>query len=285
MYKGKHVREVAHRTALRLSGVAAAAVLALTGTLAVTGTAHANPAGVSVVQNTKGEAGYFAKDNGQTRFRYVQAQVGVTNQIKNLDGAGGLGGAGVELCDPNTGYSVQLGVQWTGSRYQVSYGHGVLGDLSGSDPCIMSGLVSGPTPLSPIALNPVVGDQVNFAIYYNPSTHWVTVNSCDVTQDNTCRQAHFYVGYKNFYEFGIGVVSNGPVLTAPANNFLATFTKTAANYYSSTHAFNSIWVNNHWTLRQADWVNTPASQVIMSSNGSLNGTGTAFNLFNGSTSA
>ena len=246
--------------------------------------AHANPAGVSVVQNTKGEAGYFAKDNGQTRFRYVQAQVGVTNQLKNLDGAGGLGGAGVELCDPNTGYSIQLGVQWTGTRFQVSYGNGLLGDLSGSDPCIMSGLVSGPTPLSPIALNPVAGDQLTFAIYYNPSTHWVTVNSCDVTQDNTCRQAHFYVGWKNFYEFGIGVVSNGPFLTAPANNFLAAFSHTAANYYSATHGWNSIYVPGHWTLRQADWVNL-SSQVVMSSNGSLDAGGHAFTLFNGSTSA
>jgi hypothetical protein len=268
---------------------AAAAAVAIAGgglALAAALPASANPVGVSVVQNTKGEAGYFAKDNGQTRFRYVQAQIGVTNQLKNLDGAGGLGGAGVELCDPNTGYSVQLGVQWnTGlGRFVVSYGHGILGDLSGSDPCIMSGLVSGPTPLAPIALNPVAGDQLNFAIYYDPHTHWVTVNSCDVTQDNTCRQDHFYVGFKNFYEFGQGVVSNGPVLTAPASNFLVNFTHLAANYYSSTHAWNTDFVPAHWTLRQADWVNA-SDQVIMSSNGSMNGAGTMFNLFNGSTSA
>lgn len=271
------------RLGARMAAIPALIIAA--GGLALAATpAHANPVGVSVVQNLKGEAGYFAKDNGQTRFRYVQAQIGVTNQIKNLDGAGGLGGVGAELCDPNTGYSIQLGVQWTGSRFQVSYGHGVLGDLSGSDPCIMSGLVSGPTPLSPIALNPVAGDQLSFAIYYNPSTHWVTVNSCDITQDNTCRQAHFYAGYKNLYEFGVGAVSNGPTLTAPASNFLVNFTNLAANYYSATHGWNSIFVPAHWTLRQADWVNS-SSQVVMSSNGSLNNAGTAFNLFNGSTSA
>jgi hypothetical protein len=245
--------------------------------------AHANPAGVGIVQNVKGEAGYFAKDNGQTRFRDVQTRLVVTNQLKNLDGAGGLGGAGVELCDPNTGYSVQLGVQWTGSRFQISHGHGILGDLSGSDPCIMSGLVSGPTPLSPIALNPNVGDQLKFEIFYNPKTHWVTVNACDVTQDMTCRQAHFYVGYKNFYEFGIGVVSNGPILTAPANNPLVRFTNAAANYYSSTHFWNSIYVQNHWSLRQSDWVNG-SFQPIMSTNQSLDAGGHTFLISNGSTS-
>ena len=271
----------------KLAALAGAVVLSGGLAFAAATPAHANPAGVSIVQNTKGEAGYFAKDNGQTRFRYVQAQIGVTNQIKNLDGTNPTvnpGGVGVELCDPNTGYSIQVGVQWTGTRYQVSYGNGILGDLTGSDPCIMSGLVSGPTPLSPVALNPVVGDQLNFSIYYNPATHWVTVNSCDVTQDNTCRQAHFYVGWKNFYEFGIGAVSNGPVLTAPAVNPLVSFTKTQANYYSATHGWNSIYVPGHWSLRQADWVNS-SFQTIMSSNGSLDTGGHGFSLFNGSTSA
>lgn len=267
----------------RKIAVLAASAVAIGGFALTATPAHANPPGVNVVQNTKGEAGYFAKDNGQTRFRYVQGTVGVTNQIKNLDGTSGNGGVGAELCDPNTGYSIQLGVQWTGSRFQVSYGHGILGDLSGSDPCIMSGLVSGPTPLAPIALNPVAGDQVSFAIYYDPHSHWITVNSCDITQDNTCRQAHFNDGFKNLYEFGIGAVSNGPLLTAPASNPLVTFTNTAANYYSSTHGWNSIFVPGHWNLRQADWING-SSQVIMSSNGSLDPGGHMFSLFNGSTS-
>jgi hypothetical protein len=265
---------------------ALAGALAVAGGLAFVtpGVAHANPAGVGIVQNTAGEAGYFAKDNGQTRFRYVQAQVGVTNQMKNLDGANNnLGGVGVELCDPNTGYAVQLGVQWTGTRFQVQYGHGALGNTNFADPCIQSGLITNPTPLAPLALNPVAGDQLTFNIFYNPHTHWITVNSCDVTQDNTCRQAHFNDGFKNLYEFGIGAVSNGPVLTAPAGNFLASFSNLAANYYSSTHGFGSIFVPAHWNLRQADWING-SSQVIMSSNQSLDAGGHQFSLFNGSTS-
>lgn len=257
--------------------------LVLSGLALAAPAASADPVGVGVVHNVKGEAGYYANDNGHTRFRDVQAQVGVTNGIKNLDGAGGLGGLGVELCDPNTGYSVQLGVQWNGSRFVVQYGHGVLGDLSGSDPCIMSGLVSGPTTLAPVALNPAVGDQLSFEIYYNPTSHWITVNACNLTTDN-CRQAHFNDGFKNLYEFGIGAVSNGPSLTAPANNFLASFSHTAANYYSSNHFWGSINVPAHWNLKRSDWVNG-SDQVVMSSNGSLDSGGHMFSLFNGSTSA
>lgn len=244
--------------------------------------AHADPVGVGVVHNTQGEAGYFANDNGQTRFRYVQATIQVTNQIKFLDGTGGNGGVGTELCDPNTGYSIQLGVQWNGSQFVVRYGAGNL--LPGADPCIQSGLVLSPPPvtLAPLALNPVTGDQLSFAEYYNPSTHWVTLNSCDITQD-VCRQAHFYVGWRNFYEFGIGAVSNHPNLTAPANNFLVHFYNLAANYYSATHGWNSIFVPAHWNLKRSDWVNG-SDQVIMSSNGTLDLGGHTFTLFNGSTS-
>src|SRR6185437_11044268 len=97
--------------------------------IAAASTAHADPAGVGVVQNPAGEAGYFANDNGQTRFRDVRAQLNVTNQIKNLNGSNtNLGGVGVELCDPNTGYSAQLGVQWTGTAFVVQYGDGLLGN-------------------------------------------------------------------------------------------------------------------------------------------------------------
>src|SRR5712664_1561698 len=87
--------------------------LALGGSLV----AHADPSGVHVIYNKQGEAGYYANSNGQTRFRDVQAQVTVTNGIKNLNGTGSNDGAvGVELCNPNTDYSVQLGVLWNGSR-------------------------------------------------------------------------------------------------------------------------------------------------------------------------
>jgi hypothetical protein len=270
----------------RLGLLAAAAVLAGAGALASTGVAHADPVGVGVTHNTQGEAGYYANSNGQTRFRYVQAQVTVTNGIKNLNGSSTNPGAvGVELCDPNTDYSVQLGVLWTGTHFEVQYGHGLLGaPIGGNDPCIQSGLVNGLTGHLTFlnGFTPVTGDVLTFAEFYNPKSHWITVTACDVTQDS-CRNAHFNDGYKNLYEFGIGAVSNANTLTAPASNFLVAFTHTAANYYSSTTAFNRIFVPAHWNLKRSDFVNS-SDQVILSSNGSLNAGSTAFNLFNGSTS-
>src|SRR6185437_9660822 len=76
--------------------------------------------GIGVSSNTAGVAGYYANDNGHTRFRDVQADTTVTPQIKNLNGTSN-GALGVELCDPNSGYAAQLGVWWNGSQYQVVY--------------------------------------------------------------------------------------------------------------------------------------------------------------------
>jgi hypothetical protein len=268
-----------------LASITLAAGLAL----GMAGAAHADPAGVGVVHNTQGEAGYFANDNGHTRFRDVQAQVGVTNGIKFLNGANAQnpGALGVELCDPNTGYAAQLGVMWdtsvTPARFVIKYGHGFLGNTTFADQCIQSGLISNPTPLAPVALNPVAGDQLKFEIYYNPTSRWFSLNACDLTQD-VCRQAHWNDGWKNLYEFGIGAVTQQTALTAPASNFLALFSHTAANYYSSTTFWNSIFVPEHWTLKRSDFVNS-SDQVVMSSNGSLDAGGHTFSLFNGSTSA
>ena len=252
--------------------------------IAAASTAHADPSGVGVTQNPAGEAGYYANDNGQTRFRDVRAQLNVTNQIKNLNGSNtNLGGVGVELCDPNTGYSAQLGVQWNGTAFVVQYGDGLLGNSS--DPCIQSGLVTNPTPLAPLALHPATGDHLQFEIFYQPvgHHHFIVFNACDTTQD-VCRQAEIKVTAKNFYEAGIGVVSNsGVVLTAPALNSLVSITNCAFNYYSSTTGWNSIFVPRHWELKRADWVNS-SSQTIMSSNGSLDPAGHGFAMFNGSTS-
>jgi len=290
MYKGKHVREFAHRTALRLTGVAAAAVLASGLGIAASGTAMADPAGVGVVQNPAGEAGYFANDNGQTRFRDVRAQLNVTNQLKFLSGVTqNPGAAGVELCDPNSGYAAQLGVEWvptspTTGSFQVKYGLGSLGNAA--DPCIQNGLVTNPTPqqlLSNFTIN--AGDHLQFEIYYSPTGrhHTITLNVCDTTQD-VCRQAQQHVSAKNFYEAGIGVVTQQVGLTAPALNGLVSFTNCSFNYYSSTTNFNRIFVPAHWNLKRSDFVNS-SSQVVMSSNGSLDGGGHAFNMFEGSTSA
>ena len=89
---------------------------------------------------------------------------------------------------------------------------------------------------------------------------------------------------QNLYEAGIGVLTNDAQLTGGAVNLLNSFTGTSFNYYSSTHPFNSILVPQHWDLEQAQFVNS-SSQVTLSPNSSLNPQGTAFSLFEGSTSA
>ena len=251
----------------RFAPLAAGAILTAGLALSGAATAHADPAGVGIVHNTQGEAGYYANSNGQTRFRDVQTRVGVTNGIKQLNGslASNPGALGVELCDPNTDYSVQVGVLWTGSQFEVQYGHGFLGvPIGGNDPCIQSGLVNGMTGHLHFlnGFTPLTGDQLRFEIYYDPHSHWINVAACDLTQD-VCRNAHFNDGYKNLYEFGIGAVSNANVLTAPAGNFLASFSHTAANYYSSTRSWGSVFVPGHWNLKRADFVNG-SDQVVMS---------------------
>ena len=268
------------RHARGIVALGAGAVLAASLTAAAT-MAHANPTPVGIVQNTSGVAGYFANDNGQTRFRDVQADTTVVPQIKNLNGTSN-GALGVELCNPNDGHAAQLGVWWNGTKYQVVYATGNL-NTALTDACIMTGLIT-PTPqtlLTAFTINQ--GDRLHFEIFWQPhGFHAFHFNVCDITQD-VCRQAVVPTGWENLYEAGIGAVSNANTITAPANIGLDVFTGTKFNYYSSTHAWNTIFVPAHWKLDQADFINS-SSQVVMSSNGGLNGAGTTFPLFEGSTS-
>lgn len=263
------------RAAIAAAGVA----LALFGLAYWAGGAAATTL-VGVSDNTAGVAGYYANDNGHTRFRDVQADTTVVPQIKNLNGTSN-GALGVELCDPNSGYAAQLGVWWNGTKYQVVYATGTL-NLALADPCIMTGLIT-PTPqqlLSSFTIGQ--GDHLHFEIYYNRVSHWLHFNVCDTTLD-VCRQATVFAGWRQFFEAGIGAVSNANLLTAPANILLDTFTGTKFNYYSSTRTWNSILVPAHWQLKEARFVNA-SDQVVMSPDETLNAGGTAFALEEGSTS-
>ena len=275
---------------MRIKSKFAAVSLAL---LAVGGLGFAaSPAnavtGIGVSANMAGESGYYVNDNGHTRIRDAQSTVTVTSQIKNLNGdtSANPGALGNELCDPNTGYAAQIGVWWdsAASKFKVSYGTGPL--ALANDPCIMSGfalpLTSAPQLLSFSNIN--VGDVIHLDVFFQPSgyLHYIKFNACDITQD-ICRQAKVFTGWHDFYEAGIGAVTNETHLTAPANNLLDTFTQTSFNYYSSTSAINSI-LSWHWELKEANFINS-SSQVTMSPNDSLTPDGKAFNLFEGSTSA
>lgn len=267
----------------RFGLAAAAAVLGLGAVAYWAGGAQAQPAGIGITDNTAGVAGYYVNDNGHTRIRDVQADATVVPQIKFLNGPGGQGAVGVELCDPNSGFAAQLGVWWNAglSRYQVVYATGTL-NLALADPCIMTGLIT-PTPQQLLSTFTIgQGDHLHFEIFYNRLSHWLHFNTCDFTLD-VCRQAAVHVGFRQFFEAGIGAVSNAQMLTAPANIFLDSLTSTRFNYYSSTRQWNSIYVPAHWQLKEARWVNA-SSQVVMSPDESLNAAGNAFSLFEGSTS-
>lgn len=274
----------------KLAAVAAAALV--TGGLAF---AAALPASASIPQinNTHvGEAGYYVNDNGQTRIRDVQATTVVQNTFKHLNGDGseGPGGIGVELCNDNTNFAAQLGIQWSDSaqQFQIAYNWGTLVDPSASiqDPCAQDGLLNGGVGIQfPHPIVPNVGDTLKFEIFYQPAGHhhYFQFKVTDVTQNRTEVQ-QISTAPQNLYEAGIGVLTNETHLTGGAVNLLNSFSGTSFNYYTSTHAFNSISVPAHWDLEQAQFVNS-SSQVTLSPNSSLNPQGTAFSLFEGSTSA
>jgi hypothetical protein len=268
----------------RFAGLAAAGILAVSGAAAWAGTALADPPGIGVVANHSGEAGYFVNSNNHTRIRDAQATITANGHVVNLNGTGNNdGGLGPELCDPNTGYADQLGLLWDGGAFQVEYGYGTL--AANNDPCIQSGLLQGLTSHLHLMNIPAVGlnDVLHFDLFFQPAgkIHYTTFGVCDLTAD-WCRVAKVFNGWHDFYEAGIGAVSNQATLTAPADNPLDGFSALSFNYYSSTRPINSI-VSWHWELKRADWVNTSA-QPIMSSNGTLDPAGTSYQLSDGSTS-
>jgi hypothetical protein len=52
------------------------------------------------------------------------------------------GAVGVELCDPDNGYSAQLGVTFIGNQFEILAAHGNLDTSStGQDPCVQNGVI------------------------------------------------------------------------------------------------------------------------------------------------
>ena len=291
---------VAGTATLGLGIAAAAAAQAATPVVPVTNIPASTALG--------GESGYYAVDNGHTRFRYVTATLDASTALVDLNGATSASGAvGVELCDPNTGYAFQLGVDAVPGAtpgttdYAVAAGYGTLTGTF-EDDCIQGGLLSPTFPTSttwtttgtattaliagqgtsqPIA----TGDPLDLSIYYNPNAKHKTVefSVCDANQTWGCRNPSTKTGARNIYEFGVGGLTNAAGLTSPPLNLLTQFTSAAANYYSSNRGFGSIDVPGHWSLRQGVLVNA-SSQPIMSPDSSLSSSGSEFDLYEGSTS-
>jgi hypothetical protein len=276
-------------------GRAAIAVTFAASMIAGFGSAYATaqaavPMTAQITNTATGEAGYYANDNGSTRFRDVGATTVVANTMKQLNGTPTTpGGVGVELCDDNTNAAAQLGLEWNGNAFTLQYNDGFLTDpLVGTiqDPCAQDGLLAGGAGHTyPHPIVPIVGDVLKFEIFYQPSGHhhYLQFKVTDETQNRTEVQ-EVQIPAQNFYEAGIGVLTDAANLTGGAVNLLNSFTNTTFNYYSSTKAWGSIYVPAHWDLEEAHFVNA-SSQVTLSPNNSLNGPVTGFSLYEGSTSS
>ena len=257
-----------------------------------------------------GEAGYFVNDNGSTKIRDVMADLVVTNTLENLNGTSGTsstvpGGVGVELCNDNTGYAAQLGVEWTGTNFVVAYGDSTtapLGDLTttqvsnaDTDPCVEGGLLY-PTTIGPTFTNFLnaspassvgaihVGDTLHFEIYYDPRAKHHTLKFLvrDVTQ-NITRVQTVKIPAQDFYEAGIGVLTENQSLTGGAVNLINTFTNTYFNWYGNKSAAPASILNSHWDTESADFIN--GSNQVTVTPAALNASGTSFQMLEGSTSA
>jgi hypothetical protein len=300
--------------------LALAAGLALAGGMAaggvMAGSADASTVIAKVNNTAIGEAGYFINDNGKTRIRDVQAVTVITPQMEDLNGsattdepAGAPGGVGVELCNENTGYAAQLGLEWDGAAFVAEYNYSgnaaetdpLLTITSGSDPdpCAEGGLLDNgdgetftnflnATPdTAPGAIH--IGDVIKFEIYYAPKghrDHTLSFTITDETQDVT-RVQTVRIPAENFYEAGIGVVSLANDLTGGPVNLVNTFTSAFFNWYGNgygaRHAPQGILQPSHWDLEWADFVNG-SNQVTLTPGALLTGN-TSFPMLEGSTSA
>ena len=107
--------------------------------------ANAGAAVLPPVQNTAGEAGYYVQHWNNWHIRDAHATFAVTGAMMHLNGAAGSfpGAVGVELCDPDDGYSAQLGVTFVGGQFEILAAHGNLdtATLPGNDPCVQNGVI------------------------------------------------------------------------------------------------------------------------------------------------
>ena len=191
--------------------------------------------------------------------------------------------------------------------WEVYYGTGGFGSDSYGDVCVSGGLAEPLTSATLLdgsgtgtlpAIN--TGDVLQFSIFYQPGgkSHDLTFEVNDITQDwvtdSAIESSKAAFGQKsmNFYEAGIGAFSPGDTLTGGDVNLAAAFSASAFNYYSSSKWFGSI-LSSHWRTAEAQTVNS-SDQVTLSPTegataagpvpGSLNSGGTAFNIYEGSTS-
>ena len=307
-YNPRHAR----RARIKLGVISLAVLgLALSGSLAGASSASAalTTPMISNGPSGPGEAGFFVNDNGSTKIRDVQASLVVTSTMEDLNGSNtDPGGVGVELCNDNTGYAAQLGVEWDGTKdaFVAEYNYvddPVLGtpylaatvnSNSDTDPCVEGGLLNdgvGQTFSSFLNATPVtapgaihVGDTLHFEIYYDPwgHRHSLKFEVQDLTQ-NITRVQTVKVPAQDFYEAGIGVLTENQSLTGGAVNLISAFTGTSFNWYCNKGTPPDSILSSHWDTEEAVFINS-SNQVTLTP-APLNTSGTSFEMLEGSTSA
>lgn len=134
------------------------------------------------VTDTAGRAGYYLERTGSVMYRDIRAGFTITPQLEFLNGADGTDGeAGVQQCDPVTGFAVQSGVAWNGIRFVAVFGTGPLtAAIQGSDPCVTGGLIT-PWRFYP-HISVELGDRVVFDQFYDRRHGTETLNCYDLTR-------------------------------------------------------------------------------------------------------
>lgn len=265
----------------------AAALAASAGTAA-----HAAAASIPVISNADGTAGYVGADDNHTHYRDVRTTVIATPGVADLNGTTAPGVAGADLCDPNTGHTLGIGLWDDGGTFAVSYLASV-STLTGpaADPCI-SDLLAEPLTSAPQLVGPAAhtsvgiaeGDSVYLEAFYGPwgrHAHAIGYAVCDQTQ-GWCRQYSSVTSAPEyFWEFGVGAYSGMPVLTGGAVNLVTSYTGADQTCYScrgpSPIGQVDGWQGNGG-LRAVQWVNGAAQPEMAP--GPL--AGNAFNLYEGS---
>lgn len=181
------------KIALRFAGLAGAAAIVGLTLGAGTASASVQPA-VRVAAN--GTAGYYVSTDGTHAlggtFTGTQALLNV--------GAPGVGGTGLQMCDPNSGQTDQVGIVAVGNFVQVMYQLGVLSK------CVGAGVLQNPKVVSfnLTGLNPT--DSIS--LYENEKVFRVPNVWCSTNTSNPCRRHKINAQLNVFWGFDNSISSD-----------------------------------------------------------------------------